>query len=339
MGIRNLSKVLAEYEQPFSNFSLDGPKRLFIGFDVATQVVALWDKYFERSTSGYEKRLAGMLMRKTLETVGLICQKTRPKGVYVYVAMEARSGLSVRLKDDTRQKRALKERPNYGSLAKECISLLRDTKFVKTFCGESYLKKQYGLQCLLVEVDDDNEPSEGEHKIFVRAKELHANHPLVVSIDGDCIHIGILRWHAQDFREVTVLNMTRQTYVNVSSLPKAWCETLFALGNDFSIKLLSGTPEQLAQFQHASSLDDLIKECLGKKLLKFRKSHECVERFIDYLNTIVSYYQSGHCTEPYVQFDRGSVLTHWNDLDVRLIVNQPSSSSYVKPKYILEFVL
>lgn len=317
MGVPHLSQLLLPYVKPLQSLTYN-QSRIFIGFDIASPIIALWEKYFDRCSAGYEKRIASLITRQVLDTVGLICQISKPQCIYVYMALEAPSGKSVAMKEATREKRVMKERPNYGAIGTECRILLKEKKFVQNFCSQSYLGELYNLKRIIWEIDDMELPCEGEHKIFARAAEIKCKHPFVVSIDGDCIHIGLVRLQANHFDDITVINTKSQSFVNISSLPRNWCEILFALGNDFLLPILSGTQKQLDIISESITLEETIQKCISMKVLKSsRKKLETsynasISEFAEHINEIIKYYCTAHSDAACKVFDRNELLQHWS---------------------------
>lgn len=318
MGIPNLSRILTRYARQLHDLRLDDDQgQLFLGFDASSTIVAAWQSEYDKSARGYEIALARTLLRKTLETAAYLCQLMSPRAVYVYVAMESGSGLTIPMKEATRLKRKLKERPNYGNIAHACRKELQSGASVLNFCKSSYLREVYGLKKMIVEIDDGDSVVEGEHKIFVRSKQLQVKTPVVISIDGDCVHVALLRIHlAKDFRNVYVVNTTNHTYVSVDALPIHLCYTLFALGNDFLPSLVSGTQKQLNLLLSASSLHSFISNCLVEKMIKIKgntmggEEYE-IENYRKHIKHVVQYYLTGQSNANCYTFHRATLLSSW----------------------------
>ena len=250
---------------------------------------------------------------------------------HVVIAFENLFGHSVPLKSKTRTKRKLKcphlSKPDYSSIVQHCHNFLLNHDFVL-----NELKKRNILKNITFEIDACEWPLEAEHKIFARAKFYNFRKPCVISVDGDCLHIGLLNV-PKNFDDVILCNPSYEKkhfkelshFVSVKSCPKWWKENLFLLGNDFVPGVFTNlTANQQIILESESTIIDTVLIAMDRKHIAFKKNfveketrEKIMSKYFDLLQETYNYYITHeNVNDIEYNFNRNELLNSWQNFNI-----------------------
>lgn len=259
--------------------------------------------------------------------------------IVVYVSLDNGSPL---LKTVTQAKRRQNRDRDQQAKVIDLIKRIKSSQLTSTELEELCLRCAFNLLDFKIRFvfDFDTTKGEGEQKIFKFVKSRSFKNCLLISIDNDTFHIGLM--NAEYFENFFFYNPTyKQKLIDVvqcSRIDPNLKYKLFALGNDYMPPLLSGTKDQFELIKQYSNFPDVISGAIGKKMIKKKQStiEFQFQVFLDLLYWNIYYYRTNSELRDFDSKDilkllsgskcRDSILNQWQsfNLDDFAITEEPT---------------